>query len=78
MTEEMLFELAFHTPEHERAALLDRECVGKPELRARVEALLRADAGPALWLDSPRHLDAEQTRAHPTASVSAGTLIAEK
>ncbi|HMP15785.1 MAG TPA: hypothetical protein PKD72_02080, partial [Gemmatales bacterium] len=44
MTEETLFELARNTPEAERAALLDRACAGQPELRARVEALLQADA----------------------------------
>ncbi|MBL8823610.1 MAG: serine/threonine protein kinase [Planctomycetia bacterium] len=44
MTEETLFELARKTPEAERAAFLDRACEGKPELRARVEALLAADA----------------------------------
>ena len=45
MTEEALFELAVNVLEAERAALLDRECVGNPELRARIEALLRADGG---------------------------------
>ena len=39
MTEETLFELLLRTPEAERAALLDRACEGKPELRRRVEAL---------------------------------------
>ena len=43
MTEESLFDLALNTPEAERAALLDRACAGNPALRARVEALLRAD-----------------------------------
>ncbi len=45
MTEESLFDLALNTPEAERAALLDRESAGNPALRARLEALLRADAG---------------------------------
>src|SRR3954463_16570937 len=31
----------------ERAAYLDRECGGEADLRARVEALLAADAAPA-------------------------------
>ena len=43
MNEESLFEVAIQTPEAERAALLDRECAWQPELRARIEALLRAD-----------------------------------
>ncbi len=45
MTEEALFELAVNVLEPERAALLDRECAGNPELRARIESLLRADGG---------------------------------
>lgn len=44
MSEETLFDLARKTPEAERAALLERVCEGKPELRSRVEALLNADA----------------------------------
>jgi hypothetical protein len=47
MTEETLFDLLLKTPEAERAALLNRACEGKPELRARIEALLNADAAPA-------------------------------
>jgi serine/threonine protein kinase/tetratricopeptide (TPR) repeat protein len=43
MSEETLFDLARKTPEAERAALLERVCQGKPELRARVEVLLKAD-----------------------------------
>ncbi len=42
MTEETLFELALNTPAADRPALLDRECIGDPALRARVEALLAA------------------------------------
>lgn len=53
MSEETLFELALRTPEAERAALLDRACEGKPELRARVEALLKADAAPAKVFTPP-------------------------
>src|SRR5262245_20602584 len=46
MTEEHLFELALAASPADRSALLDRECAGNPELRARVEALLAADAQP--------------------------------
>jgi serine/threonine protein kinase len=42
MNDETLFELAINTPEAERAAMLDRECAGKPDLRQRIEALLAA------------------------------------
>ncbi len=45
MTEEALFERALSVPPEERAAFLDRACADNPELRARVEALLAADAG---------------------------------
>ncbi|MBX3399647.1 MAG: protein kinase [Gemmataceae bacterium] len=53
MNEETLFELAVNTPPTERAALLDRECAGNPGLRARIEALLAADAASHSPLDSP-------------------------
>jgi eukaryotic-like serine/threonine-protein kinase len=42
MTDDTLFELALNTPMSDRAALLDRECAGDPDLRSRVEALLAA------------------------------------
>ena len=61
MTEEHLFEQALHARAEDRAALLDRECAGNPELRARVEALLAADAKPNLTIDSP---------ANPTESLN--------
>lgn len=44
MTENTLFELVLRTPEAERRALLDRVCEDKPELRAKVESLLQANA----------------------------------
>jgi serine/threonine protein kinase/tetratricopeptide (TPR) repeat protein len=53
MTEEHLFETAIQAHPAERSALLDRECAGDPELRARVEALLEADARPNARIDSP-------------------------
>lgn len=42
MTEQDLFELVIKTPEAERAALLDRACQGKSELRSRMEEMLKA------------------------------------
>ncbi len=42
MNEETLFEIALETPPAELHALLDRECVGNPALRERVEKLLAA------------------------------------
>ena len=66
MNEETLFELARNTPLAERFALLDRECAGKPELRARLDALLAADAAP----DHLAHatLEYEQTESFGDAS----------
>jgi serine/threonine protein kinase len=57
MNEESLFAKAVELPEAERGAFLERECPD-PALRARVEALLAADAAPQGPLDAP----ADQTR----------------
>ena len=43
MNEETLFELARNTPADERAALLDRECAGRPDLRTRIISLVSGD-----------------------------------
>jgi serine/threonine protein kinase len=79
MTEETLFELAVNTPEAERAALLDRECAGDPALRARVEALLRADGRTLAFAPAPtRTVDPDGTRslaAHETVG-EAGQVVA--
>src|SRR6516165_9550792 len=56
MSEETLFERALSIPEGERAAFLDRECAGNPTLRARVEALLAADAASHSPLDAAEPL----------------------
>jgi serine/threonine protein kinase len=40
MTEEDLFEAVSNTPTRDRTKLLDRECAGEPELRARIESRL--------------------------------------
>ncbi len=52
MNEEELFELALQTPPDEIAALMDRECVELPDLRKRIERLLKAHNVSNL-LDSP-------------------------
>ena len=56
MSEATLFEQALNAPEAERPALLERECAGDPDLRARVEALLAAyfSADPAPGSDIAR------------------------
>ena len=55
-----LFQRALELSAAERAALLERECAGDSELRARVERLLRDDDSPSSILDdfdSLRQLD---------------------
>ncbi len=47
-----LLEAAWQLPPDEREALLRRECAGEPDLRAEVEALLRADENAPEFLDS--------------------------
>jgi eukaryotic-like serine/threonine-protein kinase len=75
MTEETLFELAVRTPVEERMALLDRACLGKPDLRARVEALLQADAGSLL--KQPITLEATTGFGH-TREFSPPVVVADK
>jgi len=79
MTEESLFELLLQTPENERAALLDRECAGQPEMRERIASLLAAHDQPASWLQ-PRNVPTTPERAagHEKQGGSAGTIIASK
>ena len=49
-----VFALVVDAPQHERAALLDRECSGDPVLRLEVERLLALDASSATF-DRPAH-----------------------
>jgi serine/threonine protein kinase len=53
MNEESLFQEALSRSPAERAAFLDQECVGQPELRAAVEALLAAHERSGNVLDQP-------------------------
>ena len=80
MSEESLFELAIRTPEGERAALLDHQCEGNPELRARVEALLQADARSSPLSKPSPALDAtadfQATVSYTSPDPSPGYLIA--
>ncbi len=84
MTEEALFELALNTPASERAALLDRICADDPALRARVDALLEADATLAPLIDSEgtRTFEADErttwTAQFPTAADEVGSLLVGK
>ncbi len=67
----------------ERAALLERECAGRPDLRQRLDQLLAAHFRPNALLDQaePEHshtLDApgSTTGSIPTAAEAVGTVIA--
>jgi len=67
MTERALFLDAMErTDPVERARYVDTACAGNPELRARIEALLRSSADAGAFLDVPA---IEQLAAH--ASVPA-------
>ena len=75
MNEETLFELARNTPDAERAALLDRECGSDAGLRARVVALLQADAQ-TLGYAVPS--DSFDTKLHHEPVGEAGQIVAGK
>ncbi len=51
--EEKLFAEALALPAGERAGFLRQACAGDNALQARIEGLLRADAGPADFLETP-------------------------
>jgi eukaryotic-like serine/threonine-protein kinase len=84
MNELALFEAAIAiTDPVQRAALLDRECTGKPELRARLEELLSAHGRSNPLLDRPLvgdvaiHGPAEVVTADAVTHVEAeGTIVA--
>jgi WD40 repeat protein/serine/threonine protein kinase len=69
-TEEEIFEAAAALPAAERPAYLDEACAGQPELRARIEALIRSDEVTgfmeqiAVAAGNPK-LPAELARLHP-------------
>jgi serine/threonine protein kinase len=58
----------------ERVAYLDHACEGDPELRARVEGLLRAHEEAGTFLDGPL-FDPRPTADHPRAAEEPGTQI---
>ncbi|HYH66737.1 MAG TPA: protein kinase [Urbifossiella sp.] len=53
MSVEEIFLVAADKPAGERAAYLDAACAGNPELRARVEALIRSHDGAGSLLEKP-------------------------
>jgi hypothetical protein len=67
-----LFAAAIADPS-ERAALLERECAGSPELRLRLDRLLEEHSSPDPWLDRP---GLDRTAALPaTATGNAGAMV---
>jgi serine/threonine protein kinase/tetratricopeptide (TPR) repeat protein len=85
MTELELFEAAIAaTDPAQRAALLDRECAGKPELRARLDELLAAHGRSNPLLDQPQQHVAINSPEDGLATTglasaeTAGTVIAGK
>ncbi|MBI4623307.1 MAG: serine/threonine protein kinase [Verrucomicrobia bacterium] len=58
--EEELFSRAAELPAAERAAYLDQVCAGDAALRARIEALLRADEAARSFMESPPAADLAQ------------------
>jgi len=86
MSEQTLFELALNAPEADRAAVLDRECAGNPDLRARVEARLAAQTAHSSSPERPRNSATDETRtldtdpdvttAHRGANETEGVVIA--
>ena len=77
MSEESLFELALQTPVADRAALLDRDCAGNPEQRARIEALLRASAKDSNILEATGAFDPDPDVAKPCGEATV-TFNADK
>src|SRR6185436_239820 len=77
MSEESLFELALNALAADRAALLDRECAGNPELRARIEALLRASAKDSNFLEGTGAFDPGPNDAKPCGEATV-TFNADK
>ena len=69
-----LLEQALDAPPSSRQALLDRACAGRPELRERLERLLRRSAGEAGFLDRAA-LREDVARAAGEAGEEAGRIV---
>jgi serine/threonine protein kinase len=77
---EPILDAALELPVGERAACLDRACAGDAELRARVEALLAADAEAGVFLETPigrrlRALRQDAGKPDPVAAAERGERI---
>src|SRR5690349_12566110 len=71
MNEETLFQEALSRSPEDRAAFLDQACVGRPELRAAVEALLAAHdkTGNILYKLPAQTVDSGPGQARPDAGL---------
>lgn len=87
MNEETLFELAVNANESARAELLDEHCVNNPELRQRIERLLRAHDARQTAAIEPTVLHeimaddsggSAKTSSNKAANYEAGTVLGEK
>jgi WD40 repeat protein/serine/threonine protein kinase len=78
MNEEEIFHEALAQNPVDRAAYLDRACVGNPVLRASLDALLRANVGATGFLDAPTpaaSVDLLSTVEAPDATVGPYRLV---
>ena len=71
-----LFLAVSELPAGERILFLDRACAGKPELRARVEALLSSLDDAGSFLARPIVDELEVTHCHPGSSASSNAAAA--
>ena len=62
----------------ERSALLDESCAGDPDLRQRVEALLKAHLAASGYLQGPLQISADETTAAAPAAVDVPTVGLEQ
>ncbi len=80
MTEESLFHEAVQLPANERGKFLDQVCEGRPELRARLEALLAADGASRSQadVDETSAVPADEQEKNPAATVARTTLAMDE
>jgi serine/threonine protein kinase/WD40 repeat protein len=74
MNERELFEAVLDYPSAERSRYLDGACGGDPDLRSRVEALLKRHDEAGSFLEKPI-LAGDQTSLYPPLNEGTGTLI---
>jgi len=73
MNEETIFATARQFPDNaERRAFLDQVCTGKPQLRAQVESLLRADADAGSLLEHPPGMNSTNLNSEKSARNDSG------